>query len=106
MDRRREGQSVCPLMGRRRKPWQGKRTASLAVADVDSASMIDIDTVPGRMKNLRLHSVRGSPIKIIILDKKEYFSKERSMEFPKVGREWGENNKRKKMGLRYSSVSS
>jgi len=42
-----------------------------------ATGMIDMEAAPGSMKNHRLHPVRGSAVKIIILDKKDYFSKKK-----------------------------
>jgi hypothetical protein len=52
---------------------------------------IDKDATPGRMKNHWLPPVWGSSIKIIILDKKDYFSKKKwhgiSQSGERMGRE-------------------
>jgi hypothetical protein len=83
------------------EPWQAKRSVSRAIhdADIEATGRTDKQASPGRMKNLRLNPVRESSIKIIIPDKKDYFSKNNGMEFPKVGRGWGENGTRRKKGL-------
>jgi hypothetical protein len=66
-------------LGQRRKPSPGKRNISRVVMmRISTATRrIDKEATPGRMKNLRRHSVRGSSIKIIILDKRDYFSKKK-----------------------------
>jgi hypothetical protein len=51
------------------------------------------------MKNIRHHPVRGSSIKIIILDKKGSSQAKNGMEFPNVGRGWGESDSINKKGL-------
>jgi hypothetical protein len=43
----------------------------------------------GGMKNLRLEPVRGSSIKIVALDKKDYFSREKRYEIFKSGESMG-----------------
>lgn len=66
---------------------------------------VDKEATLCRMKYHRLHLILASSIKIIILDKKDYFSRKSGMEFPKVGRGWGEINRIKKKGLRFLSVN-
>ena len=41
-------------------------------------------------ENLRLRPVRGSSIEIIIWTRRTIYHSKSSMEFPKVGRRWGE----------------
>jgi hypothetical protein len=64
-----------------------------------------MEVAAGRTKNLRRHPVLGYSIKIIILTRRAISQRKNGMEFPKVGRGWGENNKRKKKGSRYFSVT-
>jgi hypothetical protein len=72
-------------------------------ADVDSASMIDIDTAHARMKNLSVAPGSG-------IFHHDYYPGQERLFLKGKGhgnfQKWGENNKRKKRGLPYSSVNN